>query len=61
MTEKIILQTPETKNFIFYQCVDKYCEEIKSRMYIAKENSKLIPISKDIPKVFHSFILWLNT
>jgi len=60
MTERIILQTPETKNIIFYQCVDTYCEEIKTRIYTAKENSRLEFISKDIPRVFHPFILWLN-
>jgi hypothetical protein len=60
MTKKIILQTPETKKFIFYQCVDTYCEEIKTRIYTAKENSRLVIISKDVPKVFHPFILWLK-
>jgi hypothetical protein len=58
MTERIILNTPNNRNHTFYQCVNYNCEEICTRLYIAKENSRLLFVPNWMPKILHKPYLY---
>lgn len=57
MQKKILLNTPENKNYIFYQCIDTNCHEITDRIYKVMDQSTLRFVPKNIPKNLHQYYL----
>ncbi len=56
------LKTPDTKDYIFYQCIINHfnnieCNKLDKENYILLENSKLVPVRKIYPEFLHKFII----
>lgn len=58
--EMIILNTPDNREFYFYQCVDYDCYQITTRIFTALERSRLMPIPNYIPQILHKPYLYFQ-
>lgn len=58
--EMIILNTPNNKNFYFYQCVNYNCYQITTRIYTALEHSQLMAVPNYVPNFLHKPYLYFQ-